>query len=457
MDREVPPFGGTDDADLENALQWFLQFLSDNDWKRRVDAIEENIETSIQPRTRNFQAQDYISIYSGADRIAWYLYLLYTVQHDPLKYEPIQSARVIPIFKRLGADLDFLKGIGGVENRIERLLGPEGSQPDGGLFELIIALLWKRNGYPTVEFIPECSQRKTPDIRAHSGRDEWYVECKRLQKSSEYSERERVKWLAMWSRFVQHLTRDRISLVFEMTFHVELESLPDDYLVTQLAGKLQFLSSPCHVISNETWDVTSKPVDYSRASAHLDKYYVRNTSDQLQELLAGYRDPNRGFTCAIGGKWVRIGDTVGHNQFLDALSYAACSFWNCDATRAVLHKARDVRRHLARSVEQLPPVGKCAVHLGLETLDGPLVEEARLRRVMRSMVNFDSFGKDLRWVYCHLFQSYAPPDQLWVIDETVVHFNRNLTGKDEPIAFRSSIVPEDETSSTGVHWHRDSP
>ena len=457
MDREVPPFGGTDDADLENALQWFFKFLSDHDWKRRVDAIEENIETGIQPKARNFQAEDYISIYSGVDRIAWYLYLLYTVQHDPLKYEPIQGARVIPVFKRLGADLDLLKGIGGVEDRIERLLGPERTQPDGGMFELLIALLWKRNGYPIVEFISESSQRKTPDLRAHSGRDEWYIECKRLQKSSEYSERERAKWQAMWSRFVQHLTRNNISLVFEMIFHVELESLPDDYLVTQLAGKLQFLSSPCHVISNETWDVTSKPVDYRRASAHLNKYRVRIPSDQLQELLAGYRDPSRGFTCAIGGNSVRVGDTVGHNQFLDTLSFAACSFWSCDATQAILHKARDVRRHLARSVEQLPTVGKCAVHLGLETLDGPLVEEARHRRIMQSVVNFNSFGKDLRWVYCHLFQSYAPPDQLWVIDETVVHFSRNLAGNDEPIAFRSSIVPEDETSSAGVHWRRDSP
>ena len=337
------------------------------------------------------------------------------------------------------------------------MLDPERSQPDGGLFELIIALLWKRNGYPTVEFIRESPLRKTPDFRAHSGRDEWFVECKRLQKSSEYSERERAKWLAMWSRFVQYLTRHRMSLVFEMTFHVELESLPDDYLMTQLAGKLPFLSFPCHLISNETWDVTAKPVDFDRASVHLNKFRVRVPSDQLQELLAGYRDLRRGFTCAIEGDVVRVGDTVGHNQFLDALSFAACSFWSCDARQAISHKARDIRRQLARAVEQLPPAEKCAVHLGLETLDGPLVEEARFRRIMRSTVRFDSLDKDLRWIYCHLFESYAPPDQSWVIDETVLHFGRNLPGHDEPFSFRSSIVPEDETSSDGVHWRRDPP
>ena len=131
------------DADLENALRWFLAFVSDGDWRRRVAAIEENIERGIQPKAHDFQGGDYVPIYSGTDRIGWYLYLLDAAQHAPLKYEPLQGSRVIPVFKRLGADLDLLKGIVGVEDRVGRLLDAERSQPDGGLFELIIALLWK--------------------------------------------------------------------------------------------------------------------------------------------------------------------------------------------------------------------------------------------------------------------------------------------------------------------------
>ncbi|MCY4454589.1 MAG: hypothetical protein OXC01_21880 [Immundisolibacterales bacterium] len=457
MPREIPPFGGTDDADIENALQWFLGFLNADDWKTRVAAIERNIESGMQPRTRDFDTGDYVSAYGGRDRMAWYLYLVHTALHDPLKYEPNQGARILPIFKRLGADLGLLKRIGGVEERVQRLLGGERAQPDGGLFELLVALLWKRNGYPTVEFIPERPPGKSPDILARSGREEWFVECKRLRKSSEYSEREREKWLAMWSRFAQHLTRHNISLVFEMTFHVELASLPDDYLVAQLAGKLPFLSFPCHIASNETWDVTARPVDYHRARAHLRRYRVRVPSDQIQELLAGYRDPRRGFTSATAGDVVRIGGASGNNRFLDSLSFAACSFWSCDAPRAVLHKARDVRRHLARAVDQLPSTGKCAVHLGLETLDGPLVEQVRFDRTKHSIDNFHTLGKDLRWVYCHLFESYAPPDQCWVMDETVTHFGKSLTGRDEPLAFRPVIVSDDETAADGVHWDRDPP
>ena len=252
MPNELPPFGGTDDEDIEAALQWFLGFLNPSDWNTRVAAIERDIETGIRPKTRDFDASDYVSVYGGRDRIAWYLYLLDTAQHDPLKYEPIQGARVVPIFKRLGADLALLNRIGGVEGRVQGLLDGERAQPDGGLFELLVALLWKRNGYPTVEFIAENPQQKTPDFLARSGREQWFVECKRLRKSSEYSEREREKWLAMWAQFVQHLTHHNVSLVFEIAFHVELQSLRDDYLVTQLAGKLPLLSFPCHIAAYST-------------------------------------------------------------------------------------------------------------------------------------------------------------------------------------------------------------
>lgn len=457
MPREIPPFREMDDPDLKNAFEWFLGFLSGNDWKARVDAVEDNIESGFSPVTLNFGAEGNASVYTGTDSIGWYLYLVDAVQHDLLKYEPSQGAGIVPVFKRLGADLDLLRSIGGVEDRVERLLGSDRGRPDGGLFELLIALVWKRSGYSTVEFIPETSRRKTPDFLAGSDRDEWFVECKRLQKRSQYSEREQEKWLAMWSPFAQHLVRQGHSLVFDITFHVELETLPDDYLMEQLGGKLRSLSLPCSIISNDTWEVKAKRVDYRRVRDHLRRYRFRLPSDQLQELVAGYRNPRRGFSFSVEGDLVRLGGSSGKNRFLDDLSFAACSFWSCDAPQAVRRKARDVRRQLARAVDQFPSDGKCAVHVGLETVDGPLVEKERLDRIVHSVFDFDDLGKDLRWVYCHLFESYAPPDQAFVIDETVIHFGSRSSGGVEPIGSRPAVLPDGTTFSEGVHWRRDPP
>jgi hypothetical protein len=71
-------------------------------------------------------------------------------------------------------------------------------------------------------------------------------------------------------------------------------------------------------------------------------------------------------------------------------------------------------------------------------------------------MTFDAAGKNLRWIYCHLFQSYAPPDQMFVIDETVHHFGRRDV-TDEPLDIRAAVVPPDADPGDGVHWRRPPP
>jgi hypothetical protein len=159
----------------------------------------------------------------------------------------------------------------------------------------------------------------------------------------------------------------------------------------------------------------------------------------------------------VEGQAVRIGEGCVNNQYLDTMDFAAGAFWHCDAERAIERKARDIRGHLAEAVEQLPKDTPCVVHVGLETLDGGLVELERYRRIVNSVSLFDARGKDLRWIYCHLYQSYAPPDQGWVIDETVYYFSNDRLQGEEPLSNRATILNEDETASSGVHWLREPP
>lgn len=461
MPRSFPPFGGYTDPDVKRAFNWVASFLSDSDWRRRSEQIEAQLEASLTPHATREAAHAYEPISISDDRAAWYLYLVDAVLNAPLKYEPTQGARVVPIFKRLGADLDLLKSIHGVDERVKRMLTSERQQPDGALFELLVGLIWRRNGAKDVEFIEESPPDKRPDIRASMGKDYWYIECKRLEKSSAYSENERRKWLQMWSRARDILIDARYSIVLDIVFHVELETLPEDFLVTELCGKLALVQAPCIVISNDIWEVVIAPVDYAAAKGHLSKYAVKYPSDQIVELVGGRREPNRGFTAAIEGRFVRMGEGHGNNRFLDDLSYAIGAFWSCDAERAIERKARDIRRHLAEAVRQLPEAKRGVVHIGLETLDGQIVEAERYRRIVNSVRQFDSRTKDLRWVYCHLFQSYAPPYDCWIIDETVYYFGRSDQSGLEPITIRSAIVPEDETtgddSNVSVHWLRPPP
>ncbi len=457
MTNEIAPFGGYVDSNIERALAWFLEFIGASDWQRRVERVEHSLETLHEAPTSQNGPQMLQSVSVPDDRIAWYLYLADALLHEPLKYEAAQGARVIPIFKMIGAELDILAGIPGVERRVTRLLTSGRNQPDGALFELLVALLWRRNGWESVELLDESPPAKRPDIRAEKGSEECFIECKRLQERSDYSNGERQKWLRMWQTLSDLLVHRRMSVIFDIVFHVELDTLPDDFLLDELQGKLQLVQLPCKLASNDMWDVTARPVDYDSVRAHLAAYRVKYPSDQINELIGGSRNPNLGFTASIEGRFVRMGKGGANNRFLDDLHFATAAYWSCDAERAIEHKARDIRGHLARAILQLPASSPGVVHIVIETVDGAIVEKERYGRIMNTLYKFDARGKNLQSVYCHLLQSYSPPSEPWVFDETVYKFLRSKGVDVEALTNSSAVVPESEFSEEGFHWLRKPP
>ena len=379
--------------------------------------------------------------------MGWYIYLALAALNRPLKYEPREGCRIIPIFKHFGRHLDELKAVKGVDNRVQRLLAKNAKQPDSTLFELLVALHWKINGFKEVEFLSEASGTKTPDLRATNGVAEWFIECKRLDKNSRYTRRERDKWRIMWSLLSERLVQDSYSVVLDIRFHVELDSLPDDYLAIRLPCELGSGHGPSHIVSDDTVDVFVSPVDYMTANRHLDRYSVRCPSDQLDELVGGERDPNRGFSAVVAGDFQKLDKAT----FITHLGYAAAAYWHCDAPAAVLAKARHVRGRLAEAINQLPDNRPCAVHIGIETVDGAMVEETRFVRNRLNVTTIDPRGNDLRWVYCHLFQFYSPPRDFWVVDETVSYFG---TGADtiQPLPSHRIFPSDEPRPEDGVHW-----
>jgi hypothetical protein len=244
--------------------------------------------------------------------------------------------------------------------------------------------------------------------------------------------------------------------VLEITFHVELESLPDDFLVKQLAGKLPLLSSHCVVISNEQWQVNFDTVNFNKIRKHLEQFKVKNPSTQLCELIAGCRVFNRSFTCVHLGKNERVGKGFVNNNYLTDIDFAAGAIWSCDAEESINKKARDIRNRLIEATKQLPENKKSVIHVGLETLDGVLVENKRYEKIFNTATNFKNNGKDLRWIYCHSFQSYSPPEQDWVFDETVSYFTHS-DFTEKPLLYNGVMATDKDIPMNGVHWLRDTP
>ena len=449
------------DMDHDNvrpALDWFLSFLGTEEWMARKASMEAQLQKTHPIHPSRKVAEMHPPASTALDTIHWYLYLAENFLTSVAKYEPIQGARILPVFARLGSDLELLTQIEGAAEKAGDLMRGKSESADSTLFEFLIAILWKRNGWPAVSFVSESASTKTPDLIAGSGNSRWAIECKRLAKKSDYSTREREKWLQMWRPLSRLLIDRRYAIVLDIAFHVELNTLPDEFVVDELKGKLPFVEMrPNHVVANDIWDVKVRPVNLERAAAHLSQHYVKCPSDQMIELIGGRRDPNRGFTCVYGGRTATMGTGHVFDRYLDLMDFAAGAFWHCDAIRSIEKKARDIRGHLAAAVRQLPQELPSVVHVGLETLDGVAVEAERYRRIFNTVRQFDVNGKPLRWVFCHLFQPYAPPEQAWVMDETVYYFATSPILHERPLEHFAAVVPESETSDSEVHWMRDPP
>jgi hypothetical protein len=445
------------DPSVERSLHWFLDLLGQKEWEARRSAIEHQLSTGskfdpLRDASR-MPARDF-----GNDRMGWYLYLADTAVNDNERYEVTEGARVLPIFTRFGEDFETLITVKGIERRAYELLTTDRSNPDGGLFEMLVALNWKRNRWTHVECLEPSKTEKRSDLVAQSTTERWFIECKRLSRYSKRRNDEQAKWATMWSMLARHLVAHRYALVLDIAFHVPLESLPDDFLCSELEGKLRLAQPPCQLIDNETWSVSIRKVNLAAARMHLKRYIVRCPSDQVNQLISGVRDVTKEFSCVVVGEYEHRGDVAGSGCFLTEFDYGAGAYWHCDSELVLQRKARDVRGHLSEAVDQLPNGARGVIHIGLETVDGPGVEEQRYRRIWNTVSTFDPSGRDLRWVYCHLFQSYSPPDKPWFVDETIYQFT-NEVGQQagEPLPHRGLLVPHNEASADGVHWHREAP
>lgn len=443
------------DIEIENAYKWFKTFISENDWERRKKEIENYLSTIVrtsEPFSEPISAGTLIVI--NKDQIGWYLYLVHTYLFEPHKYEYYQGARVLPIFKRLGMNLNLVKDIDGINKKMRDLLKKRTSEADAILFEILTALLWTRNGWK-VKVIEEGKSGKTPDFSVSKGNQEWQVECKRQKKTSDYTYRETLKRQILVSHISKILLQQNVLL--DITFHVELTSLPDTYLRDILKDVIPQTKNQGRLISNNEMDVDISFVDISTIQNHLKSYFVKNNSPQHLELIANKPVDHSSFTSGFVGNFFYVGEDSANNLYISDIVNAFGIHCYCDSNLALSAKARDVRNQINDAISQFSPDSDAIIHIGMETFDGPEVEKARLEKIMRTMGGIDTGSNKLCWIYYHYFQSYTRSYRDWYFDETVSTAT-SFINPVPPIEQTFLIVPEDEVSiEDASHWDKDLP
>src|SRR5690606_38542827 len=184
----IEHLGGRDavmDARLRAGIAPFLSRLGAQRWEERRSAIIaalQNIDEGVEmEKARSIRVKE--------DEIGWYLFLAEQALNDPLCNDVAQSQRALPYFSGIGYRWEHAHRVRGIDEKLDEILHTYKAAPDGGIFELSVAMAYASKGWD-VEFIP--TQRgagvKTPDMIVRKDGIEIYVECKRQERRAAYAE-----------------------------------------------------------------------------------------------------------------------------------------------------------------------------------------------------------------------------------------------------------------------------
>lgn len=411
-----------DDPEVQWALALFRTQIPPSQWLDRTRAIEQYMHEVLKPKARYVPNLPMSSISYKQDKIGWYLWLAEAYLSKRDQYEFLQGSRVIPFFKAIGRNRGELEQVGGLTERVSRFVMSETDSPDSGLFEILTAALYRRNGADPVSFFPPNPPEKAPDLKVSIFGKEVFIECKRLSQRSQYSDLERDQWLRRWRPVGQWLASNRIPVCLNIVFHQELKNLPQDFLMTALTPLLTKVRKKTVLREDDKCTVTAWPVDMVRIRKHVEGHYVKYPSSAFIQLVTGEYRRHGGFTFVMEAKTGHFEGSSVLNKYILDIKFVAGASWTCDAPRAIESKARDIRGHLSEAFEQIPQGELGNVHVGIESNDGWDVEQERIERVFRTAMTFDPRGKRIEWLYVHLFEPESPPDEDWAIDETVSCF-----------------------------------
>lgn len=403
------------DDDVERFLDCCKEAIGPDAWSTRLEAaqrFDENLPLFADKKEACF-----IPTINPEDPPGWFLYQAKTYANEPQLCDIHFAARLIPKLKRIGIGLDSLLGMKGFHDKLMVLLNPASKSIENILNEMLVALRYSAADFTGVEFIKEQSH-KTPDLLVRNRNREMFVECKRLSKESDYAVAEREKWYRLSHRLRSDLKAHKISQVFDIVFHKELQSYPDDYLYRKLH---LLIGSPVSglQIDNDELTVSVRPSNIGRIERYLEDNSIRCDSTMLFEMLFDLRDPRKGITYAIYYK-----PHYKYSKYISEIDWAFATIWYCDSPVAFDRKARGMKRHIAKAVSQIPAKGIGAVHLTIESYDGSDVELRILQRLYNDLQGFTTGEVSLPVLYLHLLRFYVPPNENWEVTEDCFYLSR---------------------------------
>ena len=298
----------------------------------------------------------------------------------------------MPYIAGIGIRAQYSHKVKGFQEKIDELLHTYKSAPDGGIFELCVALSYASKGWD-VEFIPtqRGAQIKTPDMVVRKGEAEFFIECKRQDRRAAYAEEERTAFLKLWDKASSVLKNNAQWIWLKASFHAEPKSLPEDFLESILQKSLPIRTPYAKLYDGVELTLEAKILDKAGIQEHFNQMLVKANSPSLNKVLGGDWVPtNASVTLAAVMRHTQLIDCAAPvlGSFVDDVGWVAGITRVIDSEIALDKKARDIKKLLADAVKQVPGDKPSIIHIAAETLEGQEVERRRTRKVMESIPGF---------------------------------------------------------------------
>ncbi|WP_223434690.1 MULTISPECIES: hypothetical protein [unclassified Pseudomonas] len=385
----------------------------------RIRAKESNIDLRIPIEPQLFVPPE--------DDIDWYILVAELAYDSPYSDCAYSSDRIYPYAKTIGAFSQELRKVPNVNGVLNKMLG-KNRKPETQIFELLTASFYLKNEYE-VSFIPENSiawpdgeTKKSPDLLVKDDDMEMYVECKRADKQTQYSQIEEDSWSSIWSQVSLHMLEVAPWCIVDLTFHDEISGVTADDVIR--AVDLAIENGAGRVLEGSV-SAEIRGIDRAHLERHHRSNAVRPNSPQQEMLVFGDMDSNEKRSIAtIAGSIVRPGTPdVFLNIFVEDVANCVAAQWRCDHAISLERRSRHFKGLAKNGIAQIPPDKPGVVHVWYETVEGIDIEEIRLDKNIDSLSLFDASGTTVVGVLIHGV-NYYPFENRYEWAETVQSFAR---------------------------------
>lgn len=444
--------------DAKKALNFFVSRMGEDRWFKRRDKVISYFREveSIQYGFKKSETKDKlvmpIAVYD--DWIAWYMYLVESIFDRPLSGDALQSARIFPFFSMIGKNLSTLLEIDGIEAKIEELLNEKKNQPDALFFELAVANLYCKNGWK-VCFIPESIFYKSPDLQIRKNGQQYWVECKRMQKVPDYSESERSEWQNRSLRLSAILQKYKLSYSIDIVFKAPVSETNENILVDCFNEYLKIYTGNKRAeIKTTEVEITFCPLNVISINKDLKERDIRSNSPELIEVCMGKYESGGNYVSVFNhDELYKLGSDKKFdilNVYIDKVISISIMKWTSVSEHSIDMKAKDVKRLLVKAVEQIPLDGSGIIHIGYENLDGPYVERKRFLKARDTIQKFDYKEKDIQAVHCNSIQLLATSNNFDWAETTCFYKKLNHPDLEHDLLLADSV-----NGFNRPHWEED--